>query len=100
LESGADVVGLGCTHYPFLREDIERILAGRARVYDSCAPVARRVRAVLADVGALACRTEPSHRFFTTGDPDRFSTAVRALLASRLDLLSHTSVTACAPPFA
>jgi glutamate racemase len=97
IDGGADVVGLGCTHFPFLRDDIERILAGRATVYDSSIPVARRVREVLADSEALANVTDPRHRLFTSGDQYRFDVAVRAHLRSRATLLSHTVVGACAP---
>jgi glutamate racemase len=100
VDGGADVVGLGCTHYPFLRDDIERILAGRATVYDSSTAVATRVRDVLADAEALAHEPDPRHLMFTSGDRDKFEVAVRMHLRSRATLLSRTVVRACAPPSA
>src|SRR3990170_6618991 len=42
--SRADVVGLGCTHYPFLRHRIKHLLGRGVTVYDPSRPVARRVR--------------------------------------------------------
>ena len=78
--SAADVVGLGCTHYPFLRSGIKRILGSGVRVYDPSRPVARRVRQLLAERDAFAQNAQPSHRFYTTGDPKRFARVASKLL--------------------
>jgi len=78
--SDADVVGLGCTHYPFLRYRIKRILGPRVRVYDPSRPVARRVRQLLAQGEAFADRRAPSHSFYTTGDPAVFKRVATTLL--------------------
>ena len=42
LEAGADHIVLGCTHYPFLAEEIERICDGRAKVVNPAPAVARQ----------------------------------------------------------
>ena len=42
LEAGADHIVLGCTHYPFLTEEIERITAGRAAIVNPAPAVARQ----------------------------------------------------------
>ena len=78
--SDADVVGLGCTHYPFLRYRIKRILGPRVRVYDPSRPVARRVRQLLAQGDAFAERRAPSYNFYTTGDPAVFKRVATTLL--------------------
>jgi glutamate racemase len=78
--SGADVVGLGCTHYPFLRGRIKRLLGPRVRLYDPSRPVARRVRALLAQRDALASDESPTHRFYTTGDTTVFASVAGKLL--------------------
>ncbi|MBO5018304.1 MAG: glutamate racemase [Alistipes sp.] len=44
LECGVDKIVLGCTHYPFLRPEIERVVAGHnIEIIDSGEAVARRV---------------------------------------------------------
>lgn len=78
-DSSVDVVGLGCTHYPFLRRSIKRLLGADVRVYDPARPVARRVQQLLAERDAFACHNDPSYCFYTTGDRQRF-----ALVASKL----------------
>jgi glutamate racemase len=47
----ADVVVLGCTHYPFLRAVIQRVVGPGVRVVDSGEAIARRTRSVLDERG-------------------------------------------------
>lgn len=53
LAAGADVVVLGCTHYPYLRPLIERRAGSGVQVLDTGAAVARRVQALLGQSGLL-----------------------------------------------
>ncbi len=78
--SRADVVGLGCTHYPFLRARIKRMLGPRVRVFDPSRPVARRTREVLRERDALGQNEKPDYRFYTTGDPKLFGRVATTLL--------------------
>jgi len=90
--SGADVVGLGCTHYPFLRRRIKRILGPRVRVYDPSRPVARRVRQLLAQRDAFAENAEPSYSFYTTGDPAVFQRVATTLLRMPVEDAGHVDL--------
>lgn len=47
LREGADRIVLGCTHYPFLRKTIERVVGDGVEIMDSSEAVARRVAALL-----------------------------------------------------
>lgn len=78
--SRADVVGLGCTHYPFLRARIKSILGPGVRLYDPSRPVARRTRQVLAEGDALAQNPAPAYTFYTTGDTSVFGEVASKLL--------------------
>lgn len=49
LESGADTIVLGCTHYPFLRETIEKLAGPGVKIIDPAPAVARRVAEMLAE---------------------------------------------------
>lgn len=46
-EQGADVIVLGCTHYHWIKDRIEKHAAGRAIVIEPSDAIARRVRALL-----------------------------------------------------
>ena len=70
LGRGVDKLVLGCTHYPFLRPLIERVVAGSGiEVIDSGAAVARRVEWLLDryDIAASNDNT-PAMRFITFAD--------------------------------
>lgn len=47
LEAGADTLVLGCTHYPFLRETLARIVGPGVTLLDTGEAVARRVDSLL-----------------------------------------------------
>ena len=83
--SKADVVGLGCTHYPFLRGRIKRLLGPGVRVYDPSRPVARRVRELLRQRDAMGQSPAPSYRFYTTGDVELFARVAGKLLRFPVD---------------
>lgn len=90
--SEADVVGLGCTHYPFLRGRIKRMLGRGVRLYDPSRPVARRARQLLRERDALAVNAKPRHTFFTTGDPGVFTRVASRLLRTSVRNVEHVEI--------
>ena len=81
LEAGADHIVLGCTHYPFLTEALEKVIAGRALIVNPAPAVARQVQRVL--VQSRAGRDVPAGNpgfssFFSTGDVTVLKELVRA----------------------
>lgn len=67
ITAGVDRVVLGCTHYPFLRDAIARIMGDQVEILDSGAAVARQVQRVLHRRGLLNHAGPGSLRLFTTG---------------------------------
>lgn len=53
LEAGADVIVLGCTHYPFLRPMIQRIAGPDVTVIDPAPAVARHLVTVMEEKGII-----------------------------------------------
>ncbi len=90
--SEADVVGLGCTHYPFLRSRIKRMLGRGVRLYDPSRPVARRVRQLLRQRDALAEGQHPEYRFYTTGDASLFGVVASKLLRFPVRDAGHVEI--------
>ncbi len=69
IAQGADTLVLGCTHYPFLRDTIQRIAGEAVTLLDPAEAVARELVRRLADHGSLTSDTgQGSVRFFTSGD--------------------------------
>jgi glutamate racemase len=92
LGSEADVVGLGCTHYPFLRGRIKRMLGRDVRLYDPSRPVARRVRQLLRERDELAVNAKPRHLFYTTGDAGVFTRVASRLLRKPVRDVEHVEI--------
>lgn len=69
LAQGADTLVLGCTHYPFLRDTIQRLVGDQVTLLDPADAVARELARRLADGGCLTAETEQGAvQFFTSGN--------------------------------
>ena len=68
-EAGVDTVVLGCTHYPFVRDQITAALGPEVRLLDSGPAIARQTARVLRERHALEPAGPGSLRLLTTGDP-------------------------------
>ncbi len=75
-DAGVDTVVLGCTHYPFVREQIQDALGPHVQLIDTADAVARQAARLFAGTDASASARRI--RLLTTGDAGRLST-----LASR-----------------
>ncbi|MCL4124291.1 UNVERIFIED_CONTAM: hypothetical protein GTU68_042219 [Idotea baltica] len=69
LAQGVDQIVLGCTHYPFLRPLMERIVEGKANLVDPAPAVARQVRSRIKSLKiANGTRKVPDYQFYTSGE--------------------------------
>ncbi|MGB2683275.1 MAG: glutamate racemase [Candidatus Competibacter sp.] len=81
LEQGADTLVLGCTHYPFLTQLIERLAGPNVAVIDPSAAVARQVRRRLEALASLADEAGTgSEHYLTSGVLERTAPVMSLLL--------------------
>ena len=86
LEAGADVLVLGCTHYPFLRPLLGEIVGAKALLLDTGEAAARRIEALLDQEALRAARTSPGAiEWFTSGVPQRMRKVGGALWGAPVD---------------
>ncbi|HVU14037.1 MAG TPA: glutamate racemase [Phototrophicaceae bacterium] len=74
MNAGTDQIVLACTHFPFLKADLEQITD--AALVDPGAAVARQVGRVLPNVpfsGGI-------NRYYTSGSPEAFQTMLKRLI--------------------
>jgi glutamate racemase len=84
LEAGIDSLALGCTHYPFLRRAIERVVGPAVAVIDPSPAVARQVGRVLKRKELFNPRKRMGkHLFYTSGDSATFAEMVEGLIGER-----------------
>jgi glutamate racemase len=80
LAGGADVIVLGCTHYVFLREQVEAQVGGDVRVIDTGAAVARQLQRKLAAESLLVDTQIAGHaRFWCSGVAGKVSPVLEQL---------------------
>jgi len=68
VEAGADVLILGCSHYPFLKPALVKALPGHLRFVDTGDAIARRVQS-----HSLSADSGPRIQIQTTGNPGTFN---------------------------
>jgi len=84
-KQGIDVLLLGCTHYPLLRETISFVMGDEVTLIDSAVATAARADSLLMEHGLSARGTErPSRDFFVTDSPQRFEEIGRKFLRASM----------------
>ncbi|MEL7937258.1 glutamate racemase [Pseudomonas delhiensis] len=79
LAEGCDTLILGCTHYPFLRPLLGRMLPSGVSLIDTGAAVARHLQASLASRGLQALGPAKKTHFFTSGAVEMFERVLPVL---------------------
>lgn len=92
LESSADTLLLGCTHYPLLADQIKEVVGPSIELVDSARACAKAVVKALGTkklVGDL--QQEGVHRFFVSDDPVKFQSMAVKFFGKPLSNIEKTS---------
>ena len=80
LAKNADILVLGCTHYPFLKLAIQEFAGPGVKVIDSGAAIARRLQSLLNHHGLLSeAKRLGAIRFYTSADNGKANGVISAL---------------------
>jgi glutamate racemase len=96
---GADVLVLGCTHYPLLRPAIERVYPGRFTLVDSASTTAAMVGRRL---DHARMRAEPGdgpagHELLVTAVPERLAEVAEILFGARAPAVREVDLWSSSP---
>ncbi len=75
-----DVLALGCSHFPFLKDTMQQILGNDVQILDSGEAIARQVKRVLEKIDGLSNSKSTSQRLYTTGDEKQFEKTAQTLM--------------------
>lgn len=76
-----DVLLLGCTHYPLLKETIRKVMGDKVVLVDSAGETVKEVKRILEEKGLLfAGKGEPRHRFYVSDAPEKFQSLSKHFL--------------------
>jgi glutamate racemase len=81
--SRADQLVLGCTHYPFLKETIRKILGPKVKLVDSGGAIAKRTK-YLVEKHKISNERGGKALYFTTGNSEKFEKVAMQLLKKRV----------------
>ena len=91
VDLGADVLVLGCTHYPLLRPAIERVHPGAFQLVDSAETTAAKVERLL-DHARMRADRDPQHELLVTAIPDRFPETARILFGEEVPAVREVNL--------
>ena len=80
LDAGADIIVLGCTHYPFLLPLLKKLACGKAEFIDPAPAVARRLLAVMDENSIPAENEEPGVEFLSSAPSPRLKELASSLI--------------------
>ena len=68
-----DTMILGCTHYPFLKKIISKVLGENVFIVDSAIETSKKIKEILIDMNILNIQKEPpAYQFFVSDDKQEF----------------------------
>lgn len=80
-----DTLILGCTHYPLLKNTLQKAVGKRVALIDSGRAVAQEVKEILRKKDLLrASKARPKHRFLISDKPQEFRRIARAFLGENI----------------
>ena len=80
---GPNIVVLGCTHYPLIKNKIQKELGIGIKVIDSGKAIALRVKEILKKDRLFSGKKEKDY-YYTTGDPELFSKIASTLIKYKI----------------
>ncbi len=83
-QADVDTVILGCTHYPLLRDVIQRTMGRDVLLVDSAREVAQRVQRILHDKKLTRARGQGRHKFYVSDKPQEFGRIAQNFLGQSI----------------
>jgi glutamate racemase len=82
-----DAVLLACTHYPLLRQAIQKVLGPSVKILEPARNSAEQVRSLLSSSHLLnGQKNKPDRRFYVTDHPTRFAALAKIFLGQEIRL--------------
>jgi glutamate racemase len=90
---GIDVLVLGCTHYPAIKNIIQDIIGEEVTIVDSSVETAKEVKRVIEENGLKRISTtKPEYQFFVSDDPVSFKKIGSLLLEREIKYVKKVRV--------
>lgn len=87
-----DTLVLGCTHFPLLREQMQRMLGPDVEILDSGAAIARQIRRILKHNETFTSLGKAKYDFYTTGSEKLMEKIVKKIIDSDINSKIQTVI--------
>lgn len=92
-QSEIDVLVLGCTHYPLLKDTIQKIMGPKITLVDSAEETASQIKSILVDKDLLNKGSSESDReFYLTDVSDTFISVAGRFLGEKIDRIEMVDI--------
>lgn len=91
-EKNVDCIALACTHYHFVKKNMQKVLGKSIKIFDSGAAVARQAKRVLESNRALSDQNKVQNQFYTTGSSSKFKSVAEKLLNIKLEKVEQAEI--------
>lgn len=78
-----DTLVLGCTHYPIIRDSIEKAAGTGIELIDPAGGTAKKIKALLEARGLLRVGHKPIHKFYYSGESDKFENIMEMVFGEK-----------------
>lgn len=96
-EHDIDVLVLGCTHYPLLKNTIQKVLGGGVTLVDSAEETAKEIERVLGEKNLLNTGGgTPSREYYLTDVSDSFVSVAGRFLGEKIESIEMVDITGTA----
>jgi len=84
--SGVEGLILACTHYPLVKESIDKFFKGKVKLFDSTDCTAEAAYSALEESGLLSDNEAPEHRFYVSDYTESFEKATKLFFKKSIKL--------------
>ncbi|GGJ84329.1 glutamate racemase [Lentibacillus kapialis] len=92
-QSHIDTLILGCTHYPLIKDTIQKVISSQVKVISSSEETAREVSTILEFYDQLnEGEKSPAHRFYTTGEMGVFAKITEGIFKESADYFESVTI--------
>jgi len=86
-----DTMLLGCTHYPILKDLIQKVVGDHVQIVDSATTCAEKVAKELCILDLKNSQNHPNHEFFVSNNPEKFQLLGGKFLGAEISNVSLAS---------
>ncbi len=91
-KNNIDTLIMACTHFPFLKAQLNALLGSKVMYLDSGGAVARQLQKLVGEGGAGSINNAYTYEFYTTGDNTYFSKIAKQLIRRNINNDVHISL--------